>query len=205
MNQYSEDEVKQQLTPYHDRIRDVVERGYADWVQIKKFMAKNSIGPVLYPRTVANFVFDAVVQHALIEFAEDEGVRVKKEAQTVKFCFDDVVLARFKKGDEDNLGQNQPTQAVINFVEAQNIFPGLPPSAAKVKFLFSADAIEGGIDRVVVAARDGDTLLWHYDLDDIAESNGTVPFPTPIAPIEDIEKIVSLRNRKGDADENESS
>lgn len=205
MTQYSEDEVKQQLSPYHDRIRSVIERGYDDWVQIKKYMARSSIGPVLYPRTVANFVFDAVVQHALIEFAEDEGIRIVKESQTVKFCFEDIVLARFKKGDEANLGQNQPTQAVIDFVAAQNSFPGLPPSAAKVEFLFSADAIEGGIDRVILAARDGDTLLWHYDLNDVAESDGTVPFPTPILPSDDDEIIVSLRKRKDDTSENESS
>ncbi len=79
---------------------------------------------MLYSRTIQNFVFDAAIQHALDEFRDDSKVHIFKESQTVKFGFGGVVLARFKKGDEDNLGQNQPTQAVLNFVCAQSTLSG---------------------------------------------------------------------------------
>jgi hypothetical protein len=138
--------------------------------------------PVLYSRTVSNYVFDAVVRRALVEFADDPDIRVIPNTQTVKFCFGQVVLARFKKGDEDNLGRNQPTQAVIDFIYAQGTLPGIPPEAAKVEILYSATEIEDAIESVIVAARDGDKLVWHYDVDGGIAPEGVIPFPQPSSP-----------------------
>ncbi|HSF96388.1 MAG TPA: hypothetical protein VLA52_15285 [Thermohalobaculum sp.] len=202
MTRYKEDDVRRQMTPYHGRIVDVVRRGHGEWVAVKKFMAKSGFGSVLYPRTVANHVFDAVVRSALAEFADDPDIRIIDETQTIKFCFGNVVLARFKKGDEDNLGRNQPTQAVLDFVSAQGNLPGFAPSAAKVEILYSVDTIEDGIERIVIAARDGANLLWHYELDDDTEANAVIPFPEP-APLQsddaDDEQIVTPRKRGEDA------
>ena len=205
MNQFSEADVKLALDPFHYRILGVIKRGYAEWLEIKQFMAENGHGPVLYPRTVANFVFDAVVRHALHEFSDDSEVRIIADSQTVKFCFGEMVLARFKKGDEDNLGRNQPTQAVLDFVRAQNALPGLPPEAAKVEILYSSTEIEDGIDRVVVVARDGDDLLWHYELDDGGALGEIIPFPEPLPPSDDDgEKIIKPRVLSDEKSDTES-
>lgn len=199
MADFSETDVKLALRPFHTRIRAVVENGYAEWLKVKRFMAGNGHGPVLYPRTVANFVFDAVVRHAFIEFSDDAEVKVVANAQTVKFCFGEKVIARFKKGDEENLGRNHPTQAVLDFVSVQGTLPGLPPEAAKVEILFSATDIEDGIGRVIVAARDGDDLLWHYDLNDDVEFGGAIPFPAPLLPSDDDgDEIVKPRIVRGE-------
>jgi hypothetical protein len=101
----------------------VVERAWDEWRRIAAFMVDQRIGPVLYSRTIANFVFDAIARNAIAEFGSDDSVHVKIEAQTVKFVFKGAVLARFKKGDENKLGQNVPTQAAIDFIDAQGIFP----------------------------------------------------------------------------------
>lgn len=201
MTHFSEDDVRQHLTPYHDRIASVIHRGYNEWLSVKRFMAINGHGTVLYPRTIQNFVFDAVVRRALAEFDGDPEIRILLETQTVKLFFDDVVLARFKKGDEDNLGQNQPTNAVRNFVYAENTLPGLPPAAAKVEFLYSANDVEDRIERIVVAARDGQNLLWHYQLDERSEGESVVSFPSLVSPQDndsDNEPIVIPRNRGAD-------
>ena len=175
MDQHNEHHVRQQLEPYHNRILQVIERGHGEWVAVKNFMIHNGYGSVLYPRTIANFVFDAVVRHAITEFGNDDNIRTIAEAQTVKFCFGETVLMRFKKGDEDNLGQNLLTQAVIDFIFVQKNLPGFAPKAAKIEVLYSASDIDDRIERVVVAARDGDQLLWHYRLDKGSEADDTIP------------------------------
>lgn len=208
--QYGEDEVREHLDPYHDRILHVIEQGYGEWVAIKSNMASSGTGPVLYPRTTANHVFDAIARCAIAEFGSDPDVRVSQNAQTVKFCFKDVVLARFKKGDEENLGRNHPTQAVLDFVNVQSQLPGMPPSAAKVELLYTANEIEDCIERVVVAARDGDELLWHYEIvPGAASDTGVTPFPMPTAPLDDAadasEELVVLRKRQRDEDISDSN
>jgi hypothetical protein len=72
-------------------------------------------------------VFDAIARNAIAEFGSDDSVHVKIEAQTVKFVFKGAVLARFKKGDENKLGQNVPTQAAMDFIDAQGISRVCPP------------------------------------------------------------------------------
>ena len=158
----SKDDVRQVLGEYHSRIRGVVERAWNEWRLIAAFMVDQRIGPVLYSRTIANFVFDAIARNAVAEFGPDDSVHVKIEAQTVKFIFKGAVLARFKKGDENKLGQNIPTQAAMAFVDAEGIFPGLPPETARVEFVWLPNEIHTKLDDVLVVARDNDRRLWQY-------------------------------------------
>ena len=163
-------------------------------------MAKNGFGSVLYPRTVANHVFDAVVRQALAEFGDDPEVRIVDEGQTVKLCFRGIVLARFKKGDEENLGRNHPTQAVLDFVSAQSALPGLPPSAAKVEILYEINTIEDEVGQVVVAARDGADLLWYYELGEVDTESGVVSFPQPDSSEDgDSEDAIVVPRKRGDS------
>lgn len=178
MIEHTETSVRERLEPFHSRICGVISRGYAEWLAMKRFMAESGFGAVLYPRTIANFVFDGVVRQALREFGEDKDVRIVLEPQTVKFVFGETVLARFKKGDEDNLGQNHPTQAVFDFVVAQATLPGLPSSAVKVEILYSASDLDDEINSIIVAARDGDSLLWHYPI--LGEADGFDAIPLPV-------------------------
>src|SRR5688572_29544670 len=99
--------VREVLKPYHPRIRRIVEQAWAEWRQVEKFRVRKGYGAVLYPRTSANFVFDAIARTALKEFVGDTSVRVVAEAQTVKFVFKGAVIGRFKKGGEDGMGSNQ--------------------------------------------------------------------------------------------------
>lgn len=177
MDQYSKAEVRRALEPFHDRIGDVIRRGFEEWLHIKEFMLAQRYGPVLYPRTAANHVFDAIAPNAIREFGPDVDVWVKDEVQTVKFCFGGVVVARFKKGDDDNLGQNHPTQAVIEFIDAQQMLPGFPPEAAKVEFIWVPTVLEDAIDEILVVARDGDRVLWTYPIEDIADRSRVIELP----------------------------
>src|SRR5690606_23949027 len=107
--------VRNALTPYHGRIRSVIERAWQEWKLTDEFRRASGMGPVMYPRTVANYVFDAIARIAVAEFGGDETVHIRFDTQTMRFYFRGGVYARFKKGDDCNLGQAIPTQAALAF------------------------------------------------------------------------------------------
>lgn len=200
MDQFSEDEVRGALTPYHQRIKSAITGGFAEWLSVSDCRAAKGFAPVLYPRTVTNYVFDAIARNARSTFGADMSVRVIDETQTVKFCFGNLVIGRFKKGDDDHLGQNQPTQAVMAFVDAQQSLPGLPPEAAKVEFVWAPNDLGTAVQTVMVVARDGDSVLWSYEIDDAVESGMVVPFPVPVAP-DDGPPLVTVKTKAGKKDD----
>ena len=144
-------DVQDALSPYHRRIRSVVERAWAEWRAVASFRARQKFGPLMYSRTVANYVFDAIARIAIIEFASDASVHLEIEAQTIKFFFKGSVFARFKKGNDSKLGQNNPTQTSLAFIAANGIFPGLPAETAKVEFIWLANDIHTRLEHVGVA------------------------------------------------------
>ena len=175
------EQVQADLEDFHHRIRSVVDRAWAEWRAIAAFRAENNYAPFLYSRTVANIMFDAIARNAIAEFAGDTSVHVEVETQTIKLFFRGTVFARFKKGDENKLGQNIPTQAALAFEFVDGVFPGLPAETAKVEFIWLANEINTRLEHVLVVARDGDRLLWDYEIGaESAAGTGTViPFPEP--------------------------
>lgn len=182
MDQYSEADVREALSPYHARIKQAIVAGYAEWLAVSACRAETGFAPVLYQRTVTNYVFDAIARNARTIFGADPSVHVLDESQTVKFCFGQKVIGRFKKGNEDHLGQNIPTQAVLNFVDPQHTLPGFPPEAAKVEFVWASNDLGTEVEVVFVVARDGDRELWSYMIDEAGEDRGVINFPAPDDP-----------------------
>lgn len=191
------EEVKSALLPYHPRIKQVVEEAYAEWRSVNDFRLMSGYGTIMYSRTVANFVFDAIARSAASVFGGDKSVRVHHETQTVKFIFKNTVIARFKKGDDDHPGQNIPTQAVLDYLDPQQTLPGLPAAAAKVEIMWKANDIGTKIEEVTVAARDGKQVIWSYRIDDIAEADGFGILNFPIGPSPDeFSPLVVVKPRK---------
>src|SRR6266446_996899 len=64
------------------------------------------------------------------------------------------------------------------------MLPGLPPETAKVEFIWLANDINTRLEHVLVVARDGDDLLWDYEIEQNAAAGGgaIVPFPEPPTP-----------------------
>jgi len=196
MTEMTQDEVKAALTPYHSRIRSVVESAYQEWKTVDAFRKTAEFGPMLYDRSVANYIFDAIARNAQTVFAGDSSIKVRPETQTIKFMFDGKVIARFKKGDDGNMGSNIPTQAVIDYLDPQQTLPGFPAAAAKVEIVWAADDIGTAIDKITVVARRGNTMLWSYHIDDdAADDRGIFEFPTAPAP-DEFSPLVVVRPRK---------
>jgi hypothetical protein len=177
-------EVRAILEPFHPRIRGVVERAWAEWRAVAVLRAENDLAPVMYSRTIANDVFDAIARFGIAEFSADTAVNVQIDAQTFKLFFKGSVCARYKRGDDNKLGQNIPTQAALAFEEVDADLPGFPANTAKVEFIWLANELNTRLEHVLVVARDGDDLLWDYEIDETAAGGaGTIiPFPEPPAP-----------------------
>jgi len=180
------DVVQDVLAPFQGRIRSVIERAWAEWRVHAAWRSEAGLDPLLYSRTISNYVFDAIARIAVAEFAGDSSVHIQIEAQTIKLFFKGGVCARFKKGDENKLGQNHPTQASLAFEYADGQLPWFPEETAKVEFIWLANDINTRLEHVLVVARDGDNLLWDYEIE--AEASGAViPFvpTTPPEPPQD--------------------
>jgi len=153
-----------------------------------------------WPRTRANMLFERIADRLQEEFADDPGVQFHFQDETIKAAFDDRVLARFKKADEEGFGKNVPTQAVMMFCEAQADLPGMP-GLQKVEVLYHLDDLRTYISGISVQARDGDMRLWAYRLDASEGGQPPLPFPPPPPlPPYDASDLVHPRAPKG-ADE----
>lgn len=178
MSAVSENEAFKILEPFHDRIRAVVERAWSECRSVADYRAANGFGALLYPRTVSNDMFDAIARQVISEFGSEDGVFVRLEAQTLKVFFGGHLVARFKRGARNKLGRNIPTQAVMNFIEADQSLPGMPKAGGKVEIVWMSNEIQTKLEQLLVVARDGNKLLWDYSIEGAADVVDIVRAPT---------------------------
>jgi hypothetical protein len=158
----------------------IVHSAWAEWRRVQELRNGAGIQPLLYRRTISNYVFDAIARNALPAFMAEPRVSVKAEAQTFKL-FVGGLVARFKKGGEDKLGCSIPTQTAMAFMDADAQLPGMPAETAKVEIVWLPNEIWTKVEQVLVVARDGDTLIWEYSIEDAQDSAELIPIP-PVAP-----------------------
>jgi hypothetical protein len=168
------------LSPYHAAIRSIVEDAWDEWRAVQSFREDSGFGPTLYTRTISNYMFDAIARRAIPRLGALDKVMIVVDAQTFKAHINGMLL-RMKKGGEDNLGCNHPTLLALAFEEADAHFPGFPPKTAKVELIWLPNDIWTQIDQVLVVARDGDELVWQYEIPRGEGASITVR-PTPSAP-----------------------
>ncbi len=178
----TKEEVQAALSQYHPLIRKIIDDAWAEWRAVEGFRQGQDYGAIAYKRTISNYMFDGIARRAIRVLGSLDGIHVKPEAQTVKFFAGGKALFRFKKGDDAKLGCNIPTEASLAFIDADRSIPGLPPETAKVEVIWQPNEIWTQIERELVIARDGDRLIWEYDLDRDMGGAAVLPFPTPIPP-----------------------
>lgn len=168
-------EVEPALAGFVVRLRAVLDRAMEDW------KATPNKAWFLHPRTRSGFIFDLVARHALAEFDGDSDVHIIREPQTVKFLFLNSVLARFKKGNARGVGCNIETQAVLDFIDPQLSFSGLP-DVHRVEIVYQPDALWTGFAEVAIVARDKSTRVWAYPLTG-KPSAEIIPMPIRVPPV----------------------
>jgi hypothetical protein len=174
------EEARQILSPYHELVWTSVHEAWGEWQVVQRFRAEQRMPALLYSRSIANYVFDAVARRAIPAFGAEPRVSVKIEAQTFKIFVAGRIAARFKQGGDDKLGVSgsRPTQAALAFMDADGVLPGMPPETAKVEIIWLLNEIKTQIEAILVVARDGDKLIWDYQIEDPRESAEIIPLPT---------------------------
>lgn len=168
-------EVEATLEGFTVRLRSVLDRAMEDWAAVP------NKAWFLHGRTRANIIFDLIARHAQGEFGDDSDVHVIREPQTVKFLFLDRVLARFKKGNAKGVGSNIETQAVMDFIDPQGSFAGLP-DVHRVEIVYQLNILGTGYAEVAVVARNQRTRVWAYPLTG-RPSAEIIPMPTRTPPV----------------------
>lgn len=171
------DHAKGILEPHHPLIRRVIDEAWAEWRDMAAWRASKGFPPILYPRVIADYMFDGIARRGILAFGALDAVHVEVEAQTFKLHFRGL-SARFKKGGEDKLGRNHHTQTSLAFVEADGLLPGLPPETGKVEFIWLPNELMTDLKQVLVIARDGDKLIWEYEIKPSAGSATIHPLPS---------------------------
>ena len=168
-------EVETALGGFVARLRAVLDRAMEDW------QATPNKSWFIHARTRSNIIFDLVARHALAEFDGDTDVHIIRQPQTVKFLFLDRVLTRFKKGNARGVGSNIETQAVMDFVDPQGSFAGLP-DVHRVEIVYQLNVLGTGFAEVAVVARDKRARVWAYPLTG-RPSADIIPLPTRTPPV----------------------
>lgn len=174
----TKDEVRAVLSPYHGVIRKIILEAWAEWREVQALRVKAGMAPVLYSRTVSNYVFDAIARRAIPLLGAEEKINVDSDSQTFRFYLRGLA-ARIKKGGDDRLGSSIPTQAALSFEEADGVIAGLPPETAKIEVIWLPNEIGTQIANILVVARDGDTLIWEYEMNDPASGASVVEIAPP--------------------------
>ncbi len=151
-----ESDVRAALEPYNKPIRKVLDKAF------KAYLAKRGGGNV-YRRTDSADIFDSVIQAAMAEFNGKPGIQVFANGSTARFLFGGKVLTRFKKAGRKGRGQNIPTAANTEFLKASLPFPDAP-EAMKVEICWKVNELGTGYNEVYVTARDGNRVLWTYEM-----------------------------------------
>lgn len=173
----TKDQARDTFGPYHGLIWRIINEAWDEWRAVQAFRADNGMSPLLYDRSVANYVFDAIARRAIPAFGAQERVNLNIESQTFKI-FVGGIVARFKKGGPDKLGSSIPTLAALAFEQADGMLPGMPREAGKVEIIWLPNDIGTQIERVLMIARDGDELIWEYEIDEPGTGAAEViPFP----------------------------
>lgn len=181
--------------PNHPRIAAVIKKAWDEWKSIRSFRSENGLGPVLYQRTISNEIFDGIARYARSEFGTDDAFLMCIEPQTFKLIHKGCV-GRFKKAGDDLLGQNQPTQAAMDFVNADGLLPDFPAATGKIEFVWTANELFTELESIHMIGRDGDTLIWEHEIDWKSDAATVVPMPTtPDEPDDDTDLLVTPKRR----------
>lgn len=171
-------------TPHHPRIAKVISGAWEEWKAVRSCRTESGFEPILYPRTISNYIFDAIARRAFREFGPDLAFQLEIEAQTFKIIHRGSI-ARFKKSGEGLLGQNHPTQAALDFMVAENELPGLPPETGKVEIVWQGNELFTDLESIHMIARDGGALVWKSRIEHSSGGAEVVVLPNNQGPPED--------------------
>jgi len=153
-----EAEVREILKPYDRPLIQIHQRAW------DRLVACNEWPTLLFSRTGSVMMHDLVIQEAAKVIDDIDGVRRIGRDKTIWYMFSDRVVVRFKKGRR-GLGSNIDTAANDQFILQEADLLDMS-DLMKVELLWYANTFKTKLDRLVVSARDDQTVLWNYVMGD---------------------------------------
>jgi hypothetical protein len=169
----SEESVNRVLKPYFADMVTLVQGAFADWKE-SPFAATMQT-----PTVRANVVWNQFLFRAKARFDDRPGVKVETMRHWQGLVVEKDFFVRMKACGARLLSSNYPTQSALNFNDATvDLFKGV----VRLELLYSLNELQTEIDRIVVAQRHRNKILWAINIldDDGASAQTVIPMPAPV-------------------------
>jgi hypothetical protein len=165
-------DVQAHIDPLADEIMRIIHGAWQDW--------QSSPYPAVWraKRSRANFVWEQMIERAEGAFNDVAEIRILAKNETCQFLVNGTVLFRLKKGDDNGLSSNIPTQLALKFHDHQENLFGLP-DVQRVDIVYQLNELETEIRDILVVARDEDSVVWSYSILDRAANVERLPMEPP--------------------------
>lgn len=191
----NQEEVRNLLKPLHGPLTRVVTGAWEDWQKVAPMIGCR------FARTPANVIYERMIARAVPEFESLQGMYVVNGHQTVHFVYQDAVRFRFKKGDENGLSKNYPTQMALAFNDQTSDLFGAP-GITRVDVVYQLDGLATRVIDVSVVARHEMTILWAYSITEMESKSAEVVELHPRAP-SSVESLVRPKVQQPEQEQSE--
>ena len=131
-------------------------------------------------RAQANVLYDLVCSELKRRFTDVPGVSWSEKGGFLTLNFEDKLLLRFKKFDDNLKSHNVMTQQQVLF-RLQLELPGFPSAPTRATLGYQLDKFAAGLRNFLVACHVGDSLEWIIPIIAPADA-GWDAIPLPSAP-----------------------
>ncbi len=183
----SENQVNAILKPHFGTLVDLVQTAHMEF--------RDSIlaASLQAPRVRANFIWNQFLFHAKARFEGSIDISVDNRQHWQGLMVGTTFFIRMKKGTPKLLSRNYPTQSALDFNDANvDLFEG----TSRLELIYTLDELETSIDRIVLAQRHLNRIVWAIDLLDSAEDHGQTVIPLRLAPSGDSPATRVLKPKK---------
>lgn len=171
------------LRPFYDDFEQIVRSAWQDW-------RSSTVAPQMqHKRVRANYVWNQLIAHAKRQFNGRHEVRVDTIKNWDGVLVADSAFIRVKKGTNNLLSRNYPTQAALAFHDQiQDLFGGI----VRLEMLYILNLAETDIERIVLIQRHKKHVTWVIDLLESATDMDNV---LPLIPLESAPQAGSVADR----------
>jgi hypothetical protein len=151
------DRVKRVMESREPTLYEIQAGGWEGWKRSSEYGRCRRLG------TRASIVWERATDLAIEAYSADPTVKVLHHYDTYSYIFDDEVLGRFKKGNEDGLTANYPTPLNLAYHENDLDLFGYH-ELDRVEFVYKLNRFQTEIIGAFVVGRDGDDIAWSYEM-----------------------------------------
>lgn len=143
--------------------------------------------------TRASIVWERMVDRALDDLYDQEGVQVLEKDDTVSLIFDEKLFLRFKKGSNKKLSSNYPTQLALSYHKHDRDLFGFE-GVQRGEIIYVLNNRETEVEGVYVVAREGEKVIWDFEITGSIDNIQALPI-TPQHPAPS-KRLVRLKGAK---------